>query len=164
MAGEEGIGVGVWVIPLQLKPAEVYVQAAPADVFARLTAFRDIKLPNAWPRVLEQEESGSLLVEFRTAVTGLLGRRKIHRTVERVTIREPDEVLFQGVEGPLDLLHDRLSAEPFEGGTLVRYESTVGLRGSVFGWLLCFLYVRPVLQRFMKQHLAQLKQTVEGSS
>jgi hypothetical protein len=162
VAGEEGIGVDLWVMPLHLKPAEVYVDASPAEVFARLTAFRDNKLPNAWPRVLQEEESGSLLVEFRTAVTGLLGRRKIHRTVERVTIREPDEVRFQGVEGPLDLLSDRIFVESFEGGTLVRYESTVGLWGSVFGWLLCYLYVRPVMQRFMNLHLKQMKQTVEG--
>ena len=155
-----GVNMSLWVMPLRLKPAEVYVHASQAEVFARLTAFRENKLPNAWPRVLEQEASGALLVEFRTAVTGLLGRRKLHRTAERVTIDEPAEVRFEGVEGPLDLLRDRLSAEPFEGGTLVRYESTVGLRGSIFGWLLCLLYVRPVMQRFMAQHLAELKQTV----
>lgn len=156
--------MNLWVITYRLKTAEVYVEAGQADVFARLTAFRENELPNAWPKVLRREDSGALLVEFRTPVTGLLGHRKVHRTVERVTIDEPVEVKFEGVEGPLDLLQDRLSTEPFEGGTLVRYESTIGLRGSIFGWLLCLLYVRPVMQRFMLQQLAQLKQTVETSA
>ncbi|HEU0073768.1 MAG TPA: SRPBCC family protein [Dehalococcoidia bacterium] len=159
------MGLNIWIIPLQLKTAEVYLHAGRDEVFARLTGFRENRLPNAWPRVLEADESGSsLLVEFRTPVTGLLGRRKLHRTVERVTIDEAAEVRFEGVEGPLDLLHDRFSTEPFEGGTLVRYESTIGLRGSVFGWLLCLLYVRPVMQRFMVQHLTQLKQAVEAAA
>ena len=161
----DGANMSLWVMALRLTPAEVYVDASQAAVFARLTAFRENRLPNAWPRVLEADESGSsLLVEFRTPVTGLLGRRKVHRTVERVTIDEPNEVRFQGVEGPLDLLSDRISVEAFEGGTLVRYESTVGLRGSVFGWLLCLLYVRPVLGRFIKQHLMQLKRSVESDA
>ena len=143
--------------------AEISIDASPGEVFARLTAFRDNTLPNSWPRVLERGVSGSILVEFRTAVTGFLGRRKMYRTVERLTIRESEELRFQGVEGPLDLLSDRISLESIEGDTLLRYESTVGLRSSVFGCVLCFLYVRPTLGRFMRQHLVQLKRAVEGN-
>jgi hypothetical protein len=58
-------------------------------------------------------------------------------------------------------LRDRISLTAEANGTRVRYESTVGLKGSVFGWILVMLYVKPVLQRFMRGHLQQLKERAE---
>jgi hypothetical protein len=141
-----------WAIPVVMPPAQAFVPAAPDDVFEYLTAF-------AWepneggPKVLRQEPDGTLLVEFQSQVTGLLGRKKTHRTVERVTLVPPHELRFRGVKGPLDLLSDRISLEPEGHGTRVTYESTVGLGGSVGGWLLCQTYVRLVLGRFMRKHV-----------
>ena len=105
-----------------------------------------------------------LIVEFRTTVTGLLGGRKTHRTVERVTLSEPSEIRFEGLEGPLDLLRDRISLVEENGGTRLRYESTFGLKGSFLGWLLGMLYVKRVLSRFMQQHLRQLRDSMEGEA
>jgi hypothetical protein len=44
---------------------------------------------------------------FQTPTEGLLGRQKVYRTVERVTLVEPERVEFEGMEGPLTLLYDR---------------------------------------------------------
>lgn len=151
----------LWVLPVRMSPAEIFVQADKADVFHVLTPFLDSTSRDS-PRVIAHEPSGALLVEFHTSVTGLLGRRKTHRTVERVVLQVPDAIDFAGVQGPLALLRDRISLTEEELGTRVRYESTIGLTGSVLGWLLVMLYVKPVLQRFMRDHLRQLKVKVEG--
>ncbi len=149
-----------WIIPVQMEAAEIQVDAEMYAVSRNLTSFA-AATGSIGPKVLAREEGGTLLVEFRTAVRGFLGRRKTQHTVERVTLREPDEVLFEGVEGPLDLLRDRISLVAEGTGTRVRYESTVGLKGSLFGWLICKLYVRRVLGRFMQQHLTQMKATLK---
>ncbi len=147
-------------MPVRMEAAEIQVDAEKSGVFRNLTSFATGS-GSIGPKVLVREEGGTLLVEFRTTVTGFLGRRKTHRTLERVTLREPDEVLFQGVEGPLALLSDRISLVTEGAGTRVRYESTVGLKGSIFGWLICKLYVRRVLGKFMRQHLNQMKDSLE---
>ena len=152
--------MSVWIIPVQMEAAEIQVEAEKSEVFRKLTSFATNR-GSIGPKVLVREETGTLLVEFRTAVTGLLGRRKTHRTVERVTLNEPDQILFKGVEGPLDLLIDRISLIAAAGRTRVRYESTIGLKGSVFGWLICRLYVRRVLSKFMQKHLSQLRDSLE---
>ena len=143
-----------------MEAAEIEVDAEQSAVFRKLTSFA-VGNASIGPKVLIREESGTLLVEFRTKVSGFLGRTKTHRTVERVTLKEPNEVLFQGVEGPLDLLNDRISLVIEGAGTGVRYESTVGLKGSIFGWLICRFYVRRVLGKFMRQHLNQMKDSLE---
>ena len=152
--------MSLWVIPVRMAPAEVFVQADKQDVFHVLTPFLGSASLEG-PRVLAHEPSGALLVEFQTTVTGLFGRRKTHRTIEKVVLHVPDAIEFAGVEGPLALLRDRISLTAEGLGTRVRYESTVGLPGSVFGWLLVRLYVKPVLQRFMRGHLLQLKARLE---
>lgn len=150
----------LWIIPIKMKPAEVHINADRLRVYKWLTSFAD-NGPAGGPTVLAREGPAKLIVEFRTPITGLLGGRKTHRTVERVTLSEPSEIRFEGLEGPLDLLRDRISVNEESAGTNVRYESTFGLRGSVFGWLLGMLYVKRVLGGFMRQHLQQIKASIE---
>lgn len=145
-----------WVMAVKMPAAEVNVPASPEDVYESLTSFTRESNEDG-PRILQREVGGELVVEFRSQVTGLLGRRKTHRTVERVTLNPPHEVRFRGIEGPLDLLSDRISLRPEGSGTRVRYESTVGLRGFVLGWLLCQTYVRIVLGRFMRRHVEGIR-------
>jgi Polyketide cyclase / dehydrase and lipid transport len=145
-----------WVMPVRLPAVEAVVTAPTTDVFEWVTSFTT-NTSAGGSRVLSTEENGDLVCEFVSVVVGLLGRRKVHRTVERVTLEPPGEVRFQGMQGPLDLLRDRFTLTEVSDGTLFRYESTVGLPGSVFGWLLCQTYVRAVLGRFMRDHVAKIR-------
>lgn len=86
---------------------------------------------------------------------------KFHYSFEWVTLLEPDEIRFEGVEGPLDLLQDRFLLQDVVGCTRVRYESTIGIAGGIAGWLKAQFFVRPVLKRFMREHALKLKRTIE---
>ncbi|MGE0058459.1 MAG: SRPBCC family protein [Dehalococcoidia bacterium] len=152
--------MSIWIIPVRMKTADIYVAAPRVEVFRTLTSFVN-ESSTSGPTVLDREVSGAFIVEFKTTVKGMLGGEKTHRTVERVILDEPQTINFRGLQGPLDLLQDRISLTQEGPGTRVRYESTVGLKGSVFGWLLARLYVRPVLSRFMVGHLRQLRDSIE---
>lgn len=112
-------------------------------------------------RVISREDN-KLLVEFTSQVRGLLGGHKTYRTVEQVTLYEPEMIDFQGVKGPLPYLHDRFTLEQEEGCTRFRYESEFGVRGWVFGWVIGMVYVRPKLKRFIGEHVEEMKQTIEA--
>ena len=121
-------------VSIRIPPEEVHIEADRRLAFQVLTAFG----ASSSSRVLA-EEGGRLLVEFKTPVKGLFGRRKVYRTVEWVTPREPDLIDFQGVEGPLAILHDRFVLEQDGACTVLRYESEFAVRGWWAGWLLGML-------------------------
>ena len=155
--------MSLWIVPIRMEPAEVQIDAPQPLVYARLTSFT-AEGATEGSTVLGREASGVFVVEFRTTVRGLLGGEKTHRTVERVTLSEPEELRFLGLEGPLALLQDRISLVEESSGTRLRYESTFGLKGSVLGWLLGVAHVKRVLARFMRAHLSQLKDSIEGGA
>ena len=153
-------------IPIRMPSVSVHLHADPRLAFQVITAFGSSSLAEGAnspgkTRVLRRED-GRLLVEFHTAGRNLLGRRKTYRTVEWVTLQEPDRIDFDGVEGPLALLCDRFDLADDRGCTLLAYHSTFGLKAWVAGWLFGILVVRPMLGRMMREHLAELKVTIEA--
>lgn len=153
----------MWVIPVWLPPLEVHVHADRRLAFQVITAFGVSQgLAGSRSRVLGQDEDGSRLVEFHTSAEGWAGRQKVYRTVERVTLVEAEQVEFEGVEGPLTLLHDRFLFQSEGNCTRLRYESRVGLRGWWLGWLVARYYARPRLERLMRAHLEEMKEAVEA--
>ena len=149
-------------IPVNAKPETVHVHADPRLAFQVLTAFGAAMPGSEGSSKVLSEDEGHLLVEFHTPVKGLLGRTKVYRTVEWVTRHEPEAVDFEGVEGPLTLLRDRITVEAQGNCALLRYESQFGLKWGVAGWLLARLLVRPVMQRFIQTHLSELKEAIEA--
>ena len=147
-----------WFIPIRMPQVEIEVHADRRLAFQVCTAWGAAG-PDGKPvsKVLKEEDDGRLLIEFRTPVKGLLGRTKVNRTVELVTLQEPERIDFQGVEGPLPRLQDRFTLEEWESCTRFKYDSTFALHGSVLGWIVGMLYVRPILKRFMRAHLEELK-------
>lgn len=149
-----------WVIPVRLKPAEAHVHADRRLAFQVLTAFGASQNGEGSSKVLE-DDGDHKLVEFRSTVPTFLGREKVYTTVERVTLKEPEEIRFEAVKGPLSLLRDRIALFKSSDCTWFRYESTVGVKGWLAGWLIAQLYVRPRLGRFMREHTLKMKKTIE---
>ena len=148
------------IIPIRLKPVELHIHADRRLAFQVLTAFGARQEDGGSTTVLK-DEGDRKLVEFHSVIPTRGRRETIYRTVEQVTLHEPDEIRFEGVEGPLELLEDRFLLENVAGCTLFRYESTFGIRGGLVGWLRGQLVVGPVLRRFMRQHSLKLKKTIE---
>ncbi len=149
------------IITIRLRPVEVHVHADRRLAFQVLTAFGAKQEDGGSSRVLKTE-GDRRLVEFRSVIPTSRGTSKTYRTVEWVTLREPEEIRFDGVEGPLALLRDRFVLEDADGCTLFRYESTIGLKGFLVGWLVGQFSVRPRLVRFMRDHALKLKETIEA--
>jgi hypothetical protein len=148
------------IIPIRVKSVELHIHADRRLAFQVLTAFGARLDDGGWSTVLK-DEGATKLVEFHSVVGTFGRRRKPYRTVERVTLHEPDEIRFDGVEGPLDLLQDRFLLQDVDGCTLLRYESTFGVKGGIAGWLRGQLFVRSPLRRFMRRHLLKIRTTIE---
>ena len=156
------------VIPIRVEPEEVHIRADRRLAFKVVTGFtsRNGALERA-PRVLETD-GDRLLVEFRTPVEFGFGIRRYFRTVEWLTLREPEQIDFELVPGKgpiaggLKQLDDRFLLEDVDGCTEFRYESTFCIRWSIFGWLLGKLLFQRAIKRHMRRHLAELKETIEA--
>ena len=152
----------MWRTPIRLRPLEINIHADRCLAFQVLTAFgASASGEGASSKVLERDGSRTL-VEFHTPGRDLLGRRRTYRTIEWVTPREPDLVEFEGVEGPLDMLHDRFTLVAEGGCTRLIYESEFGMKGWLAGCLMGVLVVRPMLKRMMQKHLTEMKNTIEA--
>ncbi len=149
-------------IPLRLKPREVEIQADQRLVFQYLTAFgRGEAGDDGTSRVL-RDDGARKLVEFRTEIRDLIGRRRTVRTTEWVTLTAPESIDFEAVSGPLAILRDRLELEEHDGCTVLRYHSTIGVRGWIFGWLVAALVIRPIAERHARLHLRDIKEATEA--
>ena len=129
----------MFTIPIQMPPVDIHIHADRRLAFQVITAFgASPQESDASTRVIERED-GRLLVEFRTPIRGLLGRRKVYRTVDWVTLNEPESVEFEGVEGPLPYLHDCFTLEDEWGAPAsgTRASSEPGV-GGLDGWWACF--------------------------
>ena len=149
------------VIPVYIPHMSVHIHADRRLAFQVLTAFGASTGDGSSSRVLDQD-ADRLLVEFHTPGRDLLGRRRTYRTVEWVTPREPDAIEFEGVEGPLTMLRDRFDLADEGGCTRLDYRSEFGLAGWIFGWLFSALVVRRMLARTMREHLDEMKETIEA--
>lgn len=149
------------ILRIRLKPMELHIHADRRLAFQVLSAFGAPRDDGSSSTVLKDEGTRKL-VEFHSVIPTSWGRSKMYRTVERVTLLEPEEIRFEGVEGPLDLLQDRFVLRNLDGCTLFRYESIIGIKGGLAGWLKGQLLVRPTLTRFRRDQSLRLKGTIEA--
>jgi hypothetical protein len=151
-------------IRIRFSPIEVEIRAHRRLVFEAITAF-GAAAPGAGPssRILSRDD-GRLLVEFKTSVPLFFRMRKVFRTVERVILQEPEQVEFEEVEGPLAMRRERIVLDEEDGGTRVRYEAELGVGGWALGWLLGVLFVRPKMTRAVREHLQEIKESIEAQA
>ena len=150
-----------WRIPVRAA-LDLHIHADRRLAFEVLTAF-DASAPGSEgsSKVLRRDDNG-VLCEFHTPGKGLFWRPKVYRTVEYVTSQQPEWIEFNTVEGPLASMRDRFDLEDERGCTRLRFGSEFTMAGSVVGWLVGVLVVRPELKRMIRGHLQELKQTMEA--
>jgi len=121
----------MWVIPIRMDPVEIHIHADRRLAFQVLTAFGTAQPDGSASRVL-RDEGHRKLVEFHSLIPTAAGGKKIYRTVEWVTLHEPEAIDFEGVEGPLALLRDRFVLEDVAlNGNVVRAgQQVIALLGA----------------------------------
>ena len=149
-------------IPLRLRPCQVEIQADQRLVFQYLTAFGPGEAEDKGTSRVLRDEGERKLVEFHTVIRDLIGRRRTVHTTEWVTLSVPTSIDFEAVSGPLAILRDRLELERDGGCTVLRYHSTIGVRGWIFGWIVAALVVRPIAERHARLHLLEIKEATEA--
>ncbi len=111
-------------------------------------------------RILSRD-GDSLLVEFKTQFSMLFGFKKKIRTVEQVTLNEPQSIDFEEAEGPFALRQEHITLSERDGETHIRYEANIGLKSWVLGWLFGILFVRPLLKRIILRHFNEIKEKLD---
>ncbi len=150
----------MWVIPVRVEAVETHIHADRRLAFQVLTAFGASQSDGGSSTVLK-DDGNRKLVEFRSLIPTAAAGKQMIRTVEWVTLHEPEAIDFEGVEGPLPFLRDRFVLQDTGGCTSFRYESTFGLKGWIVGWLIGRRRVKLRLSRFMRAHADSLKATIE---
>ena len=160
------------VIPIKIKPEKIHITSDRRLAFQVITAFGASNgskgIENGPSNRVLREEDDRKLIEFVTPVNLGPGMSRNWVTNEWVKMSEPEEVTFDLVPGKgpitggLKLLSDRFVFEVVDNCTDLTYESTFGIRWSVFGWLFGKMFVERYLKKHMREHLAEVKPVIEA--
>lgn len=132
---------------VQLKHQRVDV-AAPRDLLFEVVASAG--------KTIGSTKRGNL-VEFETRV-----RDKVVKTVEEVVLDPPHRIGYRWIEGVLDDVEEEIrfdSIGPHESA--MTYSGQFGAQQGVAGWLRSLVFVRPIFNRHVKDHLVEGKRIAE---
>jgi hypothetical protein len=96
-------------------------------------------------------------VEFETT-----WREKVIKTIEVVELDPPRRIGYRWVEGPLDDVVEEIRFERVgSDGTAMTYSGRVGAPPGLIGWFHTLLFVRPIFNRLVRDHLFEGKRIAE---
>ena len=156
------------VIPIKIEPEKIHPISDRRLAFQVNTAFGVSASDNDQTSRVIKEEGDRKLVEFVTPVPLGFGRKRNWITNEWVEMSEPNEITFNLVPGKgpitggLKLLSDRFVFEVVDNCTDLTYESTFGIRWSIFGWVFGKLFIERYLRKHMRDHLLEMKPVIEA--
>jgi len=109
-----------------------------------------------------QRAGDELVCDFWTRVSLPGGVDRLVRTRERVTLRPPDTILYEHLDGPVRGLRETIcvSSDP-DGGTRMTYAGSFEPEGFL-GLLRVRLLARPVIGRAMRQHFDDVRERAEA--
>ena len=132
-------------VELKLQSVEV---AAPPELVFEVVAGAG--------KTVGKTERGNL-VEFETT-----WREKVIKTIEEVELDPPRRIGYRWIEGPLDYVVEEIRFEPVGSGkTVMTYSGRLGAPPGLIGWLRTMLFVRPVFNRLVREHLFEGKHIAE---
>ena len=146
---------------IRLRPHTVRINAPRELVFQMMSHFGRGRLPgnnNESSRVLERD-GNHLVVEFRTKTA--VGT---HITVEEVDLYPSDRITFNHLSGPLLYVQEAFAFEKV-GETemnLTHSGEFIWSKFPLIGWLGGLFYIRPIFERTLVKHMAQVKQAAEA--
>ena len=147
--------------PILLRPHTVRVQAPRELVFQMMSHFGRGRLPgdnNESSKVLERD-GNRLTVEFQTKALFAT-----YTTVEVVNLYPPERITFEHLSGPLHYVKEEFRFEDVDDRQtdLTHSGEFIWSRFPFFGWFGGIIYTRPVFERTLVKHMAQVKQAAEA--
>jgi len=143
-------------------PVSRMVDAPPPLVYQMLSAIGQGAPHDGERAEVLQRDGDELVCDFWTRVSLPGGVDRLVRTRERVTLRPPDRVEYEHLDGPVRGLRESITvaSEP-GGGTRMTYLGSYEPRNLV-DHLLARLLARPAIERVMKQHFGDVRQRAEA--
>ncbi len=113
---------------------------------------------NESSKVIERD-GNRLVVEFQTKALFTT-----YTTVEEVILSPPDQIAFEHLSGPLHYAREEFTFEEVDGRQtdLIHTGEFIWSRFPFFGWFGGIIYTRPVFERTIAKHLAQVKEAAEA--
>ena len=141
--------------PIRLKIHRVLIKAPREKVFQKLSSFGRGQMKgdnNETSRVLSRD-GDTIIAEFKTKAGPVT-----YTTVEEVTLEPPDRITFRHLEGPLHYAWEEFVFNDVDGDTeLVHNGEFIWSRIPLVGWLGGMVYTKPMFERVIEKHLAQIK-------
>lgn len=109
-----------------------------------------------------QRDGDELVCDFWTRVSLPGGIDRLVRTRERVTLRPPDRVEYEHLDGPVRGLCESITVAPQpDGGTQMTYIGSYEPRGAL-DYLRARILARPAIGRVMRQHFDDVRGRAEA--
>ncbi len=143
-------------------PVTIEIAAPPALVFQMLAAIgQGAQQHGERAEILEQRD-GELVCDFWARVSLPIGRDRLVRTRERVTLHPPDRIDYEHLDGPVRGLRESiLIGTTAAGETRLTYTGTYEPSGFV-DRLRAILLARPAIHRAMDAHFADVRTRAEA--
>jgi hypothetical protein len=143
-------------------PVSTRIRAQPQLVYQMLSAIGQGDGRDGERAEVLQRSDDELVCDFWTSVSLPLMVDRLVRTRERVTLRPPDTVEYEHLDGPVRGLRETITVGPApDGGTRMSYVGTYEPRG-ILDHLRARLLARPLIGRVIRQHFDDVRQRAEA--
>jgi len=143
-------------------PVSARIAAPPQLVYQMLSAIGQGGGQNGERAEVLEERDGDLVCDFWTRVSLPGGVDRLVRTRERVTLRPPDTVEYEHLDGSLTGMNETISVAPDpDGGTRMTYAGSYEPRG-ILDHLRVSLLARLVIGRVIRQHFDDVRTRAEA--
>lgn len=147
---------------VRIGPVSCTVAAPPPLLYQMLSAVGQGPQRDGERSEVLQRDGDELVCDFWTRVELPAGLVRLLRTRERVTLRPPDAVEYEHLDGPVKGLRESISLTALAGGrTRMTYTGTYQPRDRTDA-VRTYLLARPVIHRTMRQHFEDLRQRAEA--
>jgi hypothetical protein len=145
---------------LGIGPLAAIVEA-PAELLYDMLTSIGSRRPNGERSTIIERRDDALLCDFWTLVPLPLGRGWLVRTREEVRLGAPGTILYRHVEGPLRDLREEISVAPL-APRRARLQYRATYRPGTWLQRIGFAFLRPLLERTMAAHFADLRERAEA--
>lgn len=143
-------------------PVTIEIAAPPALVYQMLAAVGQGAQEHGERAEILERGDGELVCDFWTRVSLPVGRDRLVRTRERVTLRPPGRIDYEHLDGLVRGLRESITVERAPaGGTRLTYEGEYPASG-LLERLRAVLLARPALRRVMEDHFADIRDRAEA--